>query len=186
VAGYSVFIKDLVGGRLDSETGPPNVSLRKTKSGSSLLSKDRNSLSLDLVRPLEFHCIHLRFLIIGGVFLVLGIFFFRRSEFRREGFYRLTHVLIVSLTFFSSAWSAAIWGFMLPGRRKGDRRGSGSLGGMNHSAVESVMLRASFLYRDALDCGCFQDGLHLLESGAGIVISLVRWAATVYAASDAG
>jgi hypothetical protein len=43
--------------------GFQKVSLRKTKSGSSLLSKDRNSSSLDLVRPLEFHCIHLRFLI---------------------------------------------------------------------------------------------------------------------------
>ncbi len=47
-----------------------NVSLRKTKSGSSLLSKDRNSSSLDLVRPLEFHCIQFRFLIIGGVVFV--------------------------------------------------------------------------------------------------------------------
>jgi hypothetical protein len=28
------------------------------------MSKDRNSSILDLVRPLEFHCIHLRFLII--------------------------------------------------------------------------------------------------------------------------
>ncbi len=37
------------------ELGFQNVSLRKSKSGSSLLSKDRNFLSLDLVRPLEFH-----------------------------------------------------------------------------------------------------------------------------------
>ena len=37
------------------ELGFQNVSRRKTKSGSSLLSKDRNYLSLDLVRPLEFH-----------------------------------------------------------------------------------------------------------------------------------
>ena len=39
---------------------------------------------------------------------------------------------------------------------------------------------------DALDCGCFQDGLHFLKSGTGIVIRLERRAATVYAASAAG
>lgn len=50
--------------------GYQNVSLRKNKSGSSLLSNDRNSSSLDLVRPLEFHCIHLKFLIIDDVVLV--------------------------------------------------------------------------------------------------------------------
>ena len=39
---------------------------------------------------------------------------------------------------------------------------------------------------DALDCGYFQDGLHFLKSGTGIVIRLERRAATVYAASAAG
>jgi hypothetical protein len=39
------------------------------------MSKDRNSSILDLVRPLEFHCIHLRFLIIHRVILVPERFF---------------------------------------------------------------------------------------------------------------
>jgi hypothetical protein len=55
----------VVGGELDSETGvPESFTYWKTKSGSSWLSNDRNSSSLAFVRPLEFHCIHLRFLII--------------------------------------------------------------------------------------------------------------------------
>jgi hypothetical protein len=53
-----------------------------------------------------------------------------------------------------------------------DRRGcrGGSLGGLNRSTVESVVLQASFLDGDTLSCGCFQDGLQFLECGAEVVI----------------
>jgi hypothetical protein len=60
------------------------------------------------------------------------------------------------------SWAAAVQ----------DRRGcrGGSLGGLNRSTVEFVVLQASFLDGDTLSCGCFQDGLQFLECGAEVVI----------------